>query len=228
VNGCREQKADFVQTVESHSSFADSSEPACSRFAAEKDAWDQLSEPERYLISGKLKLDHGQATRGAFNVLVTVRNNDGGLDQDATADRIETVRNFLTATGACEDGKIWNRIRTIEAVGRSELAVTVYSRPDFLSALQEEGYAVNRLKGPHKEDSARALTPSASDPQLHFVNDNPTVPLTYFVHWDSKSVWFRRAKIPFITVWVERLWSAMTHREHASPGQVREYLRMRR
>jgi hypothetical protein len=111
LNESSDQKADFVQLLERNKTLP-----------LEKDAWDQLSEPERYLISRKLTHDDGQATRDAFNLLVTVRNNDGGLDQNATADRIETVSNFLTAAGACEHGRIWNQIRTIEAVGRSELA----------------------------------------------------------------------------------------------------------
>lgn len=187
-------------------------------------AWDELSEQQQNFISQKLELEGHAADRDAFEDLIAVERADGP-DQIDPTDRIDTVKNFIEAVGACRGSKIWNQIRTIEAVGRSELAVAVHSRREFLTALREEGYAVNRFKGPHKEDSARALTERATDPQLHFVNDNPTVPLTYFVHWDSRSVWFRRAKIPFISVWLERLLSAMSHREHASPARVREYLK---
>jgi hypothetical protein len=191
-----------------------------------KDPWDQLTERQRLLITRKLRLDGEPTTnREAFIAIVTVRNGDGRVDDQASSDRLETVKNFIAATGGYGDVTIWNHIRTIESVGRSELAVTVYSRPEFMKALREEAYAVNRLRGPHKQDSARALTPRASDPQLHFVNDNPDFPLTYFAHWDSKSVWFRRARIPIVTVWLERGLAALTHGEHASPARVREYLR---
>jgi RHS repeat-associated protein len=212
----------------------------------QKAPWDQLNEEEKRALAPKLikvkdpnKITTKELkTAGQkFNNLVTVKGN-----AQATADRIATAKNFVqnfSKGGPASQNAVYQQIDQIKRIGVSAVEVTVRDKDQFLTALANAGYAVNsadeyvanayaritRGKVDHPFDSARAPTIYDSDPELHFANDRSDDPdygpNYFFAHWDPTSV-----NCDFGCGVIGRATSGMEHSKgHASPAQVRDYLK---
>jgi len=212
----------------------------------EKNPWDQLTDEERKALAAKLTTvkDANKITKKElkaagqkFNDLVTVKGN-----AQATADNIATAQNFVqnfSQGGPASQNAVYQQIDQIKRIERSAIEVTVRDKDQFLAALSNAGYAVNSAdeyvanawaritKGSvdHPFDSARAPTIYYSDPELHFANDRADDskfgPNYFFAHWDRASV-----NCDFGCGPIGRATSGMEHSNgHASPGQVRDYLK---
>lgn len=215
----------------------------------DQSAWDQLEDYQKRTLAPKLtqvtdpsKLTTKELTAAGnrFNELAEVRNGDGSLNMQATAENVVTAQNFVQdfifEGHSPQESSVYQQIDQIKAIGPSTLEVTVHDKGKFLGALSNEGYEVNhsikegianiyarvsRGSVDHPFDSARAYTWNDSNPQLHYGNDradNPAYgPNYFFAHWDRTSSNCARCGP------IGQAAGGLGHGAPASPGQVREY-----
>jgi hypothetical protein len=173
------------------------------------EGWEKLTEYERDLLAPKLvpaesPLDpEASRVRAVFTGLINRSEGDSGLgpgmSPSQVVERICAVRNFLFLSRAYQQSSIWQQIKQISVVWEDGgmIEIVVFDREIFRKVLSDAGYAVNRWwdKLPfisrHRNDTARQLTDTSLEPSLHFANDDPRRPTTYWAHVDARSVHFR-------------------------------------
>ena len=203
------------------------------------DAWDQLTKKEKKIITPKITLAKGQTVRQAFNQMATVRDAKGKIDQQATADKVTTIKNFIDSAGGHTNSAVWQQIKTVNSIdmGRNptdpskpegRVTVTVADKEQFKKVLGDNGYAVNRdyeIFAKHDNDSLRQITQTSFDPGLHFVNDDSSNLNKFFVHWDRRSVAFRQGSSKYWTRLGEQKDAADTHENPYTPSELRQELK---
>jgi len=156
--------------------------------------WADLTDEEQRLITSKIKtVRKGQTVGERFNDLVRVYNG-GKLDEQATTNRLLTVRNFIDATGAHNDSDLWNQITQIRGIDSNYLEISAKSEKGLVSAAKKQGFEEVLIedkvmkaigKGHHGNDSLRQISDNIFQPSMHFANDKGGN--IYEVHWDPTS-----------------------------------------
>lgn len=209
--------------------------------------WSQLNEDEQLRLMPKLagfrsdlqremtatdELVEAAAER--FDQFVIEYDQHGAINHPTTQDNLLTAQNFIVHAG--RHSAIWKQIAEIKGFKRSYLELTVFDRSEFLQALAESDYVINRepFWTIHKFDSAREMADYSHQPSLHFANDRAGEteygPNYFFVHWDKTSCWFRKSKWPIRRLpgsrQIEQLYAAIQHRFGcACPQEVSKHLR---
>jgi hypothetical protein len=203
------------------------------------DAWDQLTKKERKIITPKITVEKGQTVRRAFNNLATVKDAKGRIDKQATADKVTTIKNFIDSAGGHSNSEVWQQISTINSIDtqpnpsntsqtEGRVTVSVANKDQFLEALKQDGYDVNRYyewAGDHKNDSARQITNTSFEPGLHFANDDSSNLNKFYAHWDRRSSAFKNSSDQYWTTWGEQADAGSTHNNPYSPSQLRQELK---
>jgi hypothetical protein len=207
-----------------------------------KTPWQHLSRLEQSILAPKIidlanvpvpLTDEDLIRAGEFFNTISIDTAAGGdpLDPDVFAPHILTARNLMAQCGAYRGSPLWKMITRIHGFRKSYIELTVSDRDALLDYLREQNFVINRefFWSIHKHDSARARTASSSDPSLHFANDRANEanygPNYFFVHWDSTSVWFGKARGFWRFIpggrYIEGLFAGLRH-EHgfASPDSV--------
>jgi hypothetical protein len=199
-----------------------------------------LTEEERKIIEKKIKPDKNETIVQAFNRILEVRDNNGNLDQQATADNAILVSNFIARAGGRWDSPMWRQITELKGITVPHLVVEIPDHRAFIKAAEAEGFRRVIFTdwlfsltpwGYHRYHSVREVTPVSTDFSMHFANDDGDN--TYYVHWDPTSITYLSptwsigvcdaltAAILDVAEWVYR---GLFHGSFPKPAEVRRQL----
>jgi RHS repeat-associated protein len=205
----------------------------------ERTPWELLSPEERKIITPKIVVAKGQTVAQAFNAMATVKDANGHVDQQGTADKVTTIQNFIDSAGGHSNSAVWQQIQTINSIdlqsnesdpskieGRVTVGVANYSK--FVDILARNGYWVDsdyEVFAEHPNNSARQETRTSFEPGLHLANDDSSNLNKFYAHWDRRSTAFRESSNQYWTSWGEMKDAADTHQNPYTPSQLRQELR---
>ena len=199
-----------------------------------------LTEEERKIIEKKIKSEKNETLIQAFNRLFEVVDNNGNIDQPATAANLTQVSNFIDRAGGRRNSPMWRQISEIKGIIDPHLIVEIPDHRAFIKAAEAEGF--RRIKftdwffsltpwGYHRYNSVREVTPVSDYYSMHFANDNGDN--IYYVHWDPTSVTYLSptwslgvcdaltAAILDLAEWIYR---GLFHGSFPKPAEVRRQL----
>lgn len=200
------------------------------------DAWSQLTETERVLLTGKLREADGQTSQQVFNYLVSAMSQG---DESKVEFVVAGFKNLLDNTGAHSQSAVWRQIKYIDGgwLGKNEsmnIVISVAERSDFLQVLSQNGYEVDQyyervnLTGGHRH-SARFITETSSHAGLHFVQQKGYAEERFDLHWDRRSVAFRNMKwkypLSILARAIERGIAGLSHHDPPSSIETRQQLK---
>ena len=189
------------------------------------DAWPLLSGAEQAAISNKI------AGSEAFNRLVEAPTPVG------TTNKVILVQNFIESADGLRDGAIWRQVRSIFGIWLGQepdhqdgggVIMTVDDRELFLQVLEQNGYVVNawyEIFSKHRQDSAREITETSWETAMHFANDEPGESTRFYVHWDQRSVAFRKRDPKYPARLIEQLAAGRSHHQPFPAAEIRERLK---
>src|SRR6266404_5494828 len=171
--------------------------------------------------------------------MATVKDAKGRIDQNATADRVTTVKNFIDSAGGHGNSEVWQQIKTINSIdlGRNptdpsktegRVTISIADKNKFLQVLGNNGYWVDskyEVFADHPNNSARQETRTSFEPGMHFGNDDSSNLNKFYVHWDRRSSAFRESSDQYLTSWNEMYDAASTHNNPYTPSQLRQELK---
>ena len=205
----------------------------------ERTPWELLTPEERKIITPKIVVQKGQTVAEAFNVMATVKDANGRVDQQGTADKVTTIQNFIDSAGGHSNSAVWQQIKTVDSInlqpnesdpgkieGRVTVGVAKYG--EFLDVLARSGYWVNsdyEIFADHPNDSARQETRTSFEPGLHLANDDSSNLNKFYAHWDRRSSAFRESSNQYWTSLGEMNDAAGTHKNPYTPNQLRQELK---
>jgi hypothetical protein len=199
----------------------------------EKEAWLQLTEDERKIITAKLSLNNTETAQKVFNDRFTGKNTE------ETTALVTAVKNLVDNAGGRANSEVWQQIQSIDGgwvdkrnSSSAALHLSVNNSPHFLTVLRKNGYDVDRyyeVFSDHKH-SARFITETSYQPGMHFVQEENYPDNKFDVHWDRRSSAFKKAYgkyylLPaFAAKIIERVMAGKTHTTPISSAEVRQEL----
>jgi hypothetical protein len=200
---------------------------------ASVDVWSLLTVEEQELLGHRLIRQAGESVRAAC------RRIAGGGTAEALQDRATLIRNFIDHAGARDDGPVWREVKSVAGVWLGEdpeyrsgggVIIMVEERARFLAVLERNGYSVNawyEIFSRHRHDSAREITETSWETAMHLVNDDAGDPARFFVHWDRRSVVFRKRDRRYWIRAIEQLAAGRSHRLPFPAAEIRAALQRR-